>query len=75
MTPEQFLEAHDVHPKMSITGKPVFDQHVVIEAMRLYAQHVAKEVRHKAAEIALMDDPEYRHRMIMNIKISDNARM
>ena len=68
MTPEKFFESLKL-PEATVNGVPIARLSVVFEAMRLYGEHVAKEVRHKAAEISLMDDPEYRHRMIMNIKI------
>jgi len=70
MTPQKFLESIKKDYPLSVGA--IIELPSVTEVMRLYAQHVAKEVRHRAAEISLMDDPEYRHRMIMNIQINDN---
>lgn len=58
-------------PKLG--GKPVATMPAIYEAMRLYAAHAAKEIRHAAAEITLTvgdtRTPEEAHQDIMNLQI------
>ena len=70
MTPEQFLKTVE-GTFVYVDGNLFISDEFLHELMRLYGQHVAKEIRHEAAEIALTEEPEDAHRMIMNIQIND----
>lgn len=69
-SPKDFLDSIG-GTLIKVNGVPVATLPALYEAMRLYASHVAKEIRHTAAEIAMDEDKtvDEIHRDIMNLKI------
>ena len=70
-TPKDFFDSlGGTLPKVG--GEPVATMPALYEAMRLYGEYVAKEIRHTAAEIAITvgvtRTPEEAHRDIMNLQ-------
>lgn len=69
-TPKDFFDSlGGTLPKLG--GEPVATMPAVYEAMRLYAEYMAKEIRHADAEIAMDEDKplDEIHRDIMNLQI------